>query len=92
VVVAFGGGMAFVLLGWFHYDVVHPKTNGPAANVAMLIVFAVVPTVLKFSSLAVLWRYPLDARRQTIVRRRLEQREARAHRAASLPPIEKAAS
>lgn len=90
MVVALGGGMAFVMLGWCHYDVVHPKTNGPAANTAMLVVFAVIPSLLKFASLGLLWRYPLNAKRQSIVRRRLEQREARAARDAQLPLSNKA--
>jgi glycoside/pentoside/hexuronide:cation symporter, GPH family len=80
VVVAIGGGVALVLLGFFHYNVAHPERNGVTANTAMLAIFAVVPALLRLAALALLWRYPLDARRQSIVRRRLEQREARMRR------------
>jgi Na+/melibiose symporter-like transporter len=75
-----GGGTALVLLGLFHYDVVQPARNGPAANLAMLGIFAIAPALLRLAALALLWRYPLDARRQSILRRRLEQREARSQR------------
>ncbi len=81
IVVAVGTGLAFLLLGLGGYDAAHPKANTEHANWTMLAVFAVLPAVLRLASLAVLWRYPLNARRQGIIRKRLEQREARARRA-----------
>lgn len=80
IVVAIGGGLAMVLLGLFHYDVAHPANNGPTENTAMVAICVVAPAVLRLLALFVLWRYPLDARRQSIIRRRLEQREARIQR------------
>jgi Na+/melibiose symporter-like transporter len=85
IVVAFGGGLAFVLLGAVGYDAVHPGSNGETANWGMLGVFAILPGVLRLASLIVFARYPLDARRQTLIRKRLEQREARARRAEEAP-------
>jgi glycoside/pentoside/hexuronide:cation symporter, GPH family len=80
IVVALGGSIALILLGWFHYDVAHPANNGPTANSAMLVICAGLPAILRLGALFLLWRYPLDPRRQSIIRRRLEQREARAQR------------
>jgi glycoside/pentoside/hexuronide:cation symporter, GPH family len=80
IAVAVGGGLAFELLGRFHYDAVHPASNGRAANAAMLVVFAAVPAALRLASVALLSRYPLDARRQAIIRRRLDAREIRSSR------------
>jgi Na+/melibiose symporter-like transporter len=77
VVVALGGGVAFVVLGLLGYSVSDPASNGPSANRAMLVVFCIAPAVLRLVSLAILWRYPLDARRQQIISRRLGQREQR---------------
>jgi Na+/melibiose symporter-like transporter len=90
--VAVGGGVAFELLSLFHYDAVHPTTNTPSANAAMLGVFACVPAALRLASLALLAHYPLDARRQGIIRRRLDQRETRAARAASASSAASAAA
>jgi len=80
IVVAIGGGAGMVFLGLVGYDVAHPERNGAQANSAMVWTFVLVPAVLRLASLAVLKFYPLDARRQDIVRRRLEQRELRARR------------
>lgn len=80
IAIAFGAGIAMVLLGAVGYNVIEPATNGATANLAMLIIFAWTPAVLRIVSVAILWLYPLDARRQSIIRRRLEAREARAKR------------
>jgi GPH family glycoside/pentoside/hexuronide:cation symporter len=88
MVVALGSGLGLVLLGLFHYDVKTPHMNDPTANLGMLAVVAIIPGVLRLVSLVLLWRYPLDAHRQGIVRRRLEQREARAARDAASTPKE----
>jgi Na+/melibiose symporter-like transporter len=83
IVVAVGGGVAFVVLGLLGYSVTQPESNGPTANRAMLVVFCIAPAVLRLVSLAILWRYPLDARRQQIISRRLAQREQRDRAAAA---------
>ena len=86
IVVAIGGGAGMIFLGLVGYDVAHPERNGPDANAAMVWTFVLVPVVLRLASLAVLKFYPLDARRQDIIRRRLEQREARARRLQAAAP------
>jgi GPH family glycoside/pentoside/hexuronide:cation symporter len=77
---AVGGAAAFWLLGMFHYDV-KGGTNGSTANLVFLLVFAGIPAVFYAASAFAILRFPLDRRRQTIVRRRLEQRAAREQRA-----------
>jgi len=84
LVVAVGGGLALVLLGWFHYNVRTPAANGTAANSGMIFVFAVAPALFRFLGLGILWLYPLDERCQRIIRTRLQQRETRAARNKSL--------
>jgi hypothetical protein len=37
-----------------------------------------VPSLLKFGAIAMIWRFPLDARGQSIIKRRLDRRAARA--------------
>jgi Na+/melibiose symporter-like transporter len=75
--VAVGGAIGFLLIGWFGFD--------PASSVhTALAVFGVkfshlcVPSLLKFGAIALIWRFPLDARTQSIVKRRLDRLAARA--------------
>jgi Na+/melibiose symporter-like transporter len=87
VAVAISGGVAFLMLDWFGFD---PKaaTHDATARAGMLLAFVVLPNLLQLLSVPAVWRFPLDARTQRIVRRRLEQREARQRRRAALanPP------
>jgi GPH family glycoside/pentoside/hexuronide:cation symporter len=70
--VAVGTGIAFLVIGWFGY-------HGPASLANSHTVFGVklthlyLPSALKFVAIALLWRFPLDSRVQSIVRRRLDQ-------------------
>ncbi|HTX48963.1 MAG TPA: MFS transporter [Caulobacteraceae bacterium] len=76
--IAIGAGVAFALLDRFHYHAGRP--NSGQGETGLLIVYMLIPGVLHLLSAAVGWGFPLNARRQTIVRRRLESR-ARALRA-----------
>jgi Na+/melibiose symporter-like transporter len=69
---ALGAGAAFVLLDAFGYQV--GKPNGREADVGLIIAYMAVPGVLHVAAAAIAWAFPLDARRQDIVRRRLEAR------------------
>ncbi len=89
MVTAVGGGLAFILLGWFHYNVVSPATNGAAANRGMLFVLAVAPALLRLLALVVLRLYPLGRHRQRVIRMSLERRE---RRAAARQPTERLAA
>lgn len=76
--VAIGGGLGFIALGLTGYKA--GATNSDASQLALLIVFAVVPTILYMAAMIVLWRYPITERRQAAIRKRLEQRADRMHR------------
>jgi Na+/melibiose symporter-like transporter len=73
---AIGAGGAFALLDRFHYHAGRPNVG--SGEVGLLIVYILVPGVLHGLSAIAGWRFPLDARRQTIVRRRLDDLRARA--------------
>jgi Na+/melibiose symporter-like transporter len=82
VAVAISGGVAFLMLDWFGFD---PKavTHDATARAGMLLAFVFLPNLLQLLSVPAVWKFPLDHRTQRIVRRRLEQREARMARAAA---------
>ncbi|MEI9997478.1 MAG: MFS transporter [Rhizomicrobium sp.] len=76
---AIGASLAFFVLGLFHYD---PKgANGHWEAMGLMLAFGGVPGVLSAIAAAFAWVYPLDARRQASIRRRIEQRAAREGRA-----------
>jgi Na+/melibiose symporter-like transporter len=74
--IAVGTGLAFLLIGWLGY-------KGPASFTVPHVVFGLqlahlyLPSALKFVAIALIWRFPLDERVQSIVRRRLNQRAER---------------
>lgn len=68
-------GIAFPLLDLFGFDPGGANTAG--ALLALSLIYAVFPTILKGAAIALIWRHPIDARRQRIIRRRLIGREAR---------------
>ncbi|MEI9889213.1 MAG: MFS transporter [Rhizomicrobium sp.] len=75
---AVGASLAFYTLDLFHYD---PKAAHDAwASFGLLMAYGGVPGLLWLASAVLAWIYPLDARRQAIIRKRIEQRAARAAR------------
>jgi glycoside/pentoside/hexuronide:cation symporter, GPH family len=74
---AVGGALAFSLLGAVDYDV-SGRTESPTARLMLLFAFAGLPALLYAACAVIVWGFPLDRRRQTLIRRRLEQRAARA--------------
>jgi glycoside/pentoside/hexuronide:cation symporter, GPH family len=80
--VAVSGGFAFLMLDWFGFDpqaTVHDAT----ARLGMLLAFVFIPNLLQIVSVFAVWNFPIDERAQRIVRRRLEQRDARLARRAA---------
>jgi Na+/melibiose symporter-like transporter len=73
---AIGAGGAFAVLDGFHYHA--GKANSGSGEIGLLIAYILIPSMLHVLSAAAGWGFPLDARRQTIVRRRLESVGARA--------------
>lgn len=49
--------------------------KAPAALLALTMIYAVAPVVLKGAAMMLVWPYPLDAHRQAIIRARLEKRD-----------------
>ncbi len=75
---AFAVGTGLPALELFGFDAAAPSGRGVTALVA---IYALIPVVIKVVAIAMVWRFPLTARHQAIIRRRL-QRRARAKAAA----------
>ncbi len=73
---AIGAGLGLTLVGLFGYD---PKAtdHDAMAVLGLLLVLGAVPAVLGTLNGVLILRYPLDARRQKIIRRRIDGRMAR---------------
>lgn len=65
-------GIAFPALAAFGF--VPGAENDGRALLALAVIYAGIPVVLKGCAVLLVWHHPLDARRQAIIRRRLEQR------------------
>jgi len=76
ITTALGSGGAFILLAAFHYRV--GKPNGPNADLGLILAYMVIPGFFHLAAALFAWGFPLDARRQSIIRRRLEARGGRA--------------
>ena len=51
--------------------------NDPTAILALAVIYAGVPTVLKLIAISIAWRYPITLRRQRAIRRVLDRRAAK---------------
>jgi len=71
-----GVGLAFPLIGAFGYQI--GGHNDALATFGLLFCYLGVPLVTHSTAAAILWNFPLDARRHAIVRARIEQRARRA--------------
>jgi len=69
---ALGAGLAFLMLDAFGYDVKDPSTNDQWAHAGIFFTALLFPAAMKLSSAALVWYFPIDARRQGIIRRRIE--------------------
>ena len=74
--VAVGTGLAFLLIGWLGYHGVE-SFHSPRAVFGLQLSHLYLPSALKFLAIGLIWRFPLDRRVQAIIRRRLDQLEAR---------------
>lgn len=68
-------GVAFPALAAFGFTV--GADNTAAALLALAVIYALVPTVLKIIAIGIIWNHPIDQRRQSIIRRRLASRARR---------------
>lgn len=73
-----GGGLGLMLVGLFGFA--PGAENSPTAEIAFLATVAIGPAILGAINGFLIFSYPLDERRQKIIRRRIEQRSARAER------------
>jgi Na+/melibiose symporter-like transporter len=71
IAVAIGGSIAYMTIGAFGYNARAGAINTPLAIGALLVVFALVPPILKITGALIMYNFPLDARRYGIIRRRL---------------------
>jgi Na+/melibiose symporter-like transporter len=69
-------GIAFPALAAFGFS--SDGGNDAIAITALAVIYALVPTVLKGCAIAVIWSHPITARRQQIIRRRLDALARRA--------------
>lgn len=65
-----GAALGIAMLGWFGFD---PKAQALSADArfGLLFVFCAVPAALLLIAAVLVWQFPIDARRQAIIRRRL---------------------
>jgi glycoside/pentoside/hexuronide:cation symporter, GPH family len=83
VSLAAGGGMGLIIAGLFGFSADH--ANGPTAMRGFFLAFFVIPIVLHGAASLCAYSFPLDPRRQAIVRRRIQSR-----RGAGLEPAPRA--
>ena len=76
ITAAIGTAMAFFLLDFFGYDL-SSKAQTPFAILGIKISFVGIPVVLTIIMGYLAWIFPINERRQAIIRRRIEQRALR---------------
>jgi GPH family glycoside/pentoside/hexuronide:cation symporter len=74
--VALGGGFAFLTIGLFGYEPA-AAVNDAHGVFGLLLTLLFIPSVLYVLAGLIMWRFPIDRRRQDIIRRRLDARRAR---------------
>lgn len=67
-------GIAFLSLDILGFDAQATEQSATATD-GLIFLYAVMPILLKFSAIALIYRFPIDADRQAIIRQRLQQRE-----------------
>lgn len=66
-------GFAFPALDWLGFDA-NAAANPPQALLGLVVIYALIPVVIKVITVALVWGHPLTARRHTAIRRRLARR------------------
>jgi len=75
---ALGGGIGFIIIGVLGYTVKGP--NSASANAGFIGTTLILPAILLIGGSVLLWIFPIDHHRQSIIRRRIESRAQRAER------------
>ena len=63
-------GLALPALGILGFDPARPTEEG---RTALLVIYALVPVVIKVTAVTIMWHFPLTAQRQVTIRRRLKR-------------------
>jgi Na+/melibiose symporter-like transporter len=79
---ALGGGIGFMIIGAIGYTLTEVNTD--FANSAFVATALVLPAVLYIAAGALIWFFPIDHRRHSIIRRRIESLAERAERSGNL--------
>ncbi|MBW2368308.1 MAG: MFS transporter [Deltaproteobacteria bacterium] len=77
--VGLGGGLGFFIVDLFGYDAAS-RVHAPETMMGIWIAVGILPSIFYIISSIILWRFPIDERRQDIIRRRIEMRSERMHR------------
>ncbi len=72
-------GIAFLSLDILGFDA-QAGEQSAAATDGLIFLYAIMPILLKFCAVALIYKFPIDAGRQAVIRQRLQQRERRAER------------
>ena len=75
---AVGGGIGFIIVGTIGYSLT--EENSAFANTGFVLTALILPAILLVLGSILLWFTPIDHRRQSIIRRRIESRAERAAR------------
>ncbi|HZZ69768.1 MAG TPA: MFS transporter [Phenylobacterium sp.] len=89
---AVGASAAMMIVGFFGYQPKLGLGNSAHAQLGMQLAFVVIPSLLYAAALVFIATFPIHRRRQAVISRRLDQREARAVRLAAAtiaaaPPV-----
>lgn len=68
---ALGVGVALPLIGALGFD---PSAPTPGGLQSLAVIYAFAPVVIKVFAISIMWRFPLTAKKQDIIRRRLLRR------------------
>jgi len=80
VTTAVGASLALLLSDVLGYA---PNASNATNAIALLIPLAIIPALMQVYAAAKIWTFPLDRHRQSVISRRLAQRQVRAERAAA---------
>ncbi|MEI6034661.1 MAG: MFS transporter [Verrucomicrobiae bacterium] len=69
-----GGGLSGFILVWTGFEAKNGANQAPGVIHLMLILFLTVPAIFWSIAVVLLWRYPLDRKKMTEIRRELEAR------------------
>lgn len=71
-----GGAAALALLDTFGFDP-HQAAQSASGRTGLLLTYSVLPALVVALSVPLLWRFPINPRRQRVIARRLRQRDGR---------------